>query len=117
MAQTLTPTVLVKDGAGLDVTALMTLPTSTSLQFSNTGREVLLISGTGAQTVTVDMGTTVLGLTVPNFPAVTLTPSGHVFAFGPFDTQVNQDGTGMVYITLSATAGILAGLIQQAGAY
>ena len=71
----------------------MATPTQTSLQFANTGREILLVSGTGAQTVTVDMGTTVLGQTVPNFPAVTLTPTGHVFAFGPFDAPVDQSGT------------------------
>ena len=59
--QILTPTPLVKNGAGLDITALMGTPTQVTLQFANSGREILLVSGTGAQTVTVDVGPTALG--------------------------------------------------------
>lgn len=115
--QILTPTPFVKDGAGLNVSALMTTPTQVTLQFANSGREVLLVSGTGAQTVTVDIGTTILGQTVSNFPAVTLTPTGNIFAFGPFDAPVDQAGTANVLVTLSATAGVLVALVQNAGAY
>ena len=115
--QILTPTPLVKDGAGLDLSALLATPTQVTLQFANSGREVLLVSGTGAQTVTVDVGATVLGRTVSNFPAVTLTPTGDVFAFGPFDAPVDQSGTTNVLVTLSTVTAVLVALVQMTGAY
>ena len=115
--QTLTPTPLVKDGAGLDLSALLATPTQPTLIFANSGREVLLVSGTGAQTVTVDIGTTILGQTVSNFGAVTLTPTGHVFAFGPFDAPVDQAGSTNVLVTLSTVTAVTVALVQMAGAY
>lgn len=114
--QTLTPTQLVKDGAGLDITALLATPTQTTLQFQNSGREVLLVSaGASSETVTVDIGTTVLGQTVTNFTSVTLT-NGHIVAFGPFDTQVDQPG-GLVQVVLSTTTLIQVALVQFVGTF
>ena len=68
-------------------------------------------------TVTVDVGLTALGLQMPNFPAVTLTPTGHVFAFGPFDVPVDQSGTTNVLVTLSTVTAVTVALVQMTGAY
>ena len=115
--QVLTPTAFVKDGAGLDLSALLATPTQVTLQFTNSGREILLVSGTGAQTVVVDIGMTILGQAVTNFGAVTLTPTGHVFAFGPFDVPVDVAGTNQVLVTLSTVTAVTVALVQQSGAY
>ena len=115
--QVLTPTAFTKDGAALDISALLATPTQTTLQFANSGREILLVSGTGAQTVTVNIGMTILGQAVSNFPAVTLTQTGHVYAFGPFDVPVDQAGTTNVLVTLSTVTAVTVALVQMAGAY
>lgn len=114
-AQTLTPTQLVKDGAGLNITPLLDAPTQLTLEFSNSGHEFLLVSAAAAsETVQVDIGATILGQTVQNFPAVTLT-SGDMYAFGPFDSQVDQPGTNTVEVTLSTTSEITVALLQVPG--
>lgn len=113
--QTLTPTQFVVDGAGLDITALLAAPTQTTLQFNNTGREVLFVSAaTTGLTVTVDIGVTILGQTVANFSAVTLT-NGHLSGFGPFHSQVNQSGTTTVQVVLSSITNITVALLQMPG--
>lgn len=115
--QTLTPTSLVPDGAGLDITALLAAPTQTSLQFANSGREFLaVLASTTSLTVTVNVGSTVLGQAVSSFNAVTLT-NGHLSLFGPFHTAVNQAGTSTVQVTLSSTTSISVALLQMAGVY
>jgi hypothetical protein len=115
--QVLTPTQLVKDGPGLDITALLADPTGTTLQFANTGKEVLLVSaGASAETVTVDVGVTVLGQSVTDFDAVTLT-SGDLYLFGPFDSAVDQAGTNTVQVVLSTTTSITVALLQNVGVF
>jgi hypothetical protein len=117
MAQTLTPTAMVADGAGLDVTALLAAPSSTTLQFNNSGREILVVSAaTTALTVTVDFGTLVLGEAVANFSAVTLT-TGHLSLFGPFHTLLDQPGGALIQVVLSATASITVALLQTTSVY
>ena len=112
--QTLTPTQFVKNGAGLNVTPLLAAPTQTTLQFSNSGREILFVAAAAsAETVQVDIGVTVLGQTVANFPAVTLTNTD-MYAFGPFDSQVDQPG-GVVQVVLSTTTAITVALLQMVG--
>jgi hypothetical protein len=87
------------------------------LQFANTGREILLVAPSASgDTVTVDVGALVLGQPVNNFPAVTMT-AGHLYAFGPFHRQADQDGTSTMQVTLSAISGIQAAVIQTAGVY
>lgn len=114
-AQTLTPTPFVKDGAGLNVTTALAAPTQTTLQFTNTGREILFVAAAAAsETVTVDVGVTVLGQTVTNFTAVSMT-SSDMYAFGPFDSQVDQAGTSTVQVTLSTTTAITVALLQTVG--
>ena len=69
-AQTLLPTRTVPDGTGLDITALLAAPIRTTLQFANTGREVLFVLPAAAsETVTVLIGVTILGQPVDPFPA------------------------------------------------
>jgi hypothetical protein len=115
--QTLTPTPFAPDGAGLDITALMATPTGTTLQFGNTGREMLLVAAAAtAETVTVDVGALVDGQTVANFPAVTLT-NAHTVAFGPFHSVLDNTGTNTVQVTLSTITSITVALVQSSAVY
>ena len=115
--QTLTPTQFAKDGPGLDITAILATPTQTTLQFTNSGREILLVLPTaGSLTVTIDIGVTILGQAVTNFTPVTMT-STNIYAFGPFDTAVDQSGTSIVQVVLSTTSTITVGLLQTVGTY
>ena len=71
--QTLTPTQDVADGAAINITALLTTPTQTTLQFQNTGRErLIVVPGASAETVTVDIEELIEGQSVSAFPSVTL---------------------------------------------
>lgn len=115
--QTLIPTPDVPDGSGLDLTALLAAPTSTTLQFQNSLRERLfVIANTSGVTVQVDMGAKIQGQPVNNFPPVTLT-SGHLYQFGRFHADIDTPGTGIVTITLSATGNVLVALVQDTGVY
>lgn len=115
--QVLTPTALVPDGGGLDLTALLAAPTQTTLQWSSTGREFLLCSAaTTSLTVTVNVGSTVLGQAVSAFTPIALT-NGHITAVGPFHSVLNQPGTQTVTVTLSSTTSITVALLQLPGVY
>lgn len=115
--QVLTPTQFVADGAGLDVTAALAAPTGVTLQFANTGREILFVAAAASsETVTVDVGALVDGQSVTNFSAVTLT-SGHTVAFGPFHSVLDQSGTSTIQIVLSTTTSITVALLQGVGSY
>ena len=115
--QILTPTPMVKNTAGLNVTTLLATPTSTVLQFANSGREVLaIVAASGTVTVTVDIGATVLGQPVTNAAAVTITNTD-IYLFGPFDAPVDVQGTNQVQVTLSATTAVTCALLQYTGAY
>lgn len=116
-SQTLTPTQFVADGAGQDITALLAAPTQTTLQFANTGREILFVAAAStSETVTVDVGALVDGQAVTNFSAVTLT-NGHTVAFGPFHSVLDQSGTNTVQVVLSTTSSITVALLQTVGVY
>jgi hypothetical protein len=115
--QTLTPTQLVADGSGLDITALLAAPTQTTLLFANTGRELLVVAAaTTALTVTVDIGALVLGQAVSNFSSVTLT-NAHTSIFGPFHSVLDQSGTNQIQVVLSSTTSITVALLQMVGVY
>jgi hypothetical protein len=115
--QTLSPTPLVPDGAGLNITALLATPTATSLEFANTGREFLIVlPGASAETVTVDVGALVDGQTVTNFSAVTLT-STDVYSFGPYHSVLNQSGTNLIQVVLSTITSIQVALLQFTGVF
>ncbi|MGH3205101.1 MAG: hypothetical protein ACRDP5_24085 [Streptosporangiaceae bacterium] len=113
--QTLTPTQDVVDGGGLNITALLATPTQTILQFANTGRErLIVVAGASAETVTVDIGTLILGQAVTNFSSVTLT-SGDYEQFGPFHSVLNQPGGDLIQVTLSTITLIQVALLQGVG--
>jgi len=115
--QVLTPVQFVPDGAGLDLTAQLAAPTATTLQFANTGREILLVAAAASsETVTVDIGALVLGQTVTNFSSVTLT-SGHTVAFGPFHSVDDQTGKSTVQVVLSTTTSITVAVVQTVGVF
>ena len=115
--QILTPTQFVADGLGLDLTAALATPTATTLQFTNTGREILFVAaGAGSETVTVDIAALVLGQSITNFSSVNLT-SAHTVAFGPFHTIVDQSGTTTVQVVLSTITSITVALLQTVGVY
>lgn len=115
--QTLTPTVDVVDGAGLNITALLAAPTATTLVFSNTGREKLFVSaGASAETVTVDVGALVDGQTVTNFSPVTMT-SMDLYQFGEFHSVLDLTGTNEIQVTLSTITSITVALVQNAAVY
>lgn len=113
-AQTLTPVQFVKNFDGLNITSLLAAPTETELQFSNSGREILFVSASASGvTVQVNVGTTVLGLAVTQPAAVTLT-SGDLYAFGPYDREVDEPGTQDVQVTLTGTlSDISVALVQM----
>lgn len=113
--QTLSPTQLVPDGAGLDLTALLATPTGTTLQFNNTGKEFLVVAAAAvSETVTVDIGALVEGQAVSNFTTVNLT-NAHTVVFGPFHTVDDQAGTSTMQVTLSTITSISVALLQFTG--
>jgi hypothetical protein len=115
--QTLTPTQDVVDGGGLNITALLTTPTATTLQFSNTGRErLIVVAGASSETVTVDIETLIEGQTVTAFPSVSLT-SGDYEQFGPFHSVLDIPGTQLVQVVLSTITAIQVALLQGVGVY
>jgi hypothetical protein len=115
--QTLTPTQFAADGAGLNITSLLADPTQTTLLFANTGREILFVSaGASSETVTVDVGALVDGQTVTNFSAVTMT-SSDLYAFGPFHSVLDQNGTNEIQVVLSTTTSITVALLQMIGVF
>jgi hypothetical protein len=115
--QVLTPTQLVADGSGLNITSLLATPTGVTLQFANTGREFLIVvPGAESETVTVDVGTLVLGQSVTNFSSVTLTEDD-VYAFGPYHSVLDQPGGNTVQVTLSTISSIQVVLLQMIGVY
>lgn len=115
--QTLTPTQFVPDGAGLNITPLLATPTGTTLQFANTGREMLVVvPAAGSETVTVDVGALVDGQAVANFSAVTMT-STDIYVFGPFHSVLDQNGTNEVQVVLSTISSISVALLQTVGTY
>ena len=115
--QVLNPTQDVVDGAGLNITPLLTLPTGVTLQFTNTGRERLyVLLASAAATVTVDIGSLVLGQAVTNFSSVNLTATD-LYQFGPFHSILDQPGGSLIQVTLSTVTNVTVALLQGVGVY
>jgi hypothetical protein len=116
--QTLTPTVLSPDDALTDLTTLVTTTTGNVLEFSNSGRELLVLQATAAsQTATVSIGATVLGQAVQSFDAVDLPypgSAGGIVLLGPFHSALETPGTTTVTVTMT-DATSKAALIQVPG--
>lgn len=115
--QTLVPVQFVADGPGFDLTAALATPTGVTLQFANTGREVLFVAAAAtSETVTVDFGSLVLGQAVSNFTTVNLT-NAHTVAFGPFHSVLDEPGGNTIQVTLSTITSISVALVQTVGVY
>jgi hypothetical protein len=115
--QTLAPTQFAPDGAGLNITGALATPTQVSLEFANSGREILVVvAGAAAETVTVDIGAKVLGQAVTAFSSVALTESD-VYAFGPFHSVLEQPGGDLIEVTLSTVTAIQVALLQLPGVF
>jgi len=113
--QTLTAVQDVPDGAGLNITALLAAPTGTTLLFTNTGKERLIIVASAAEAVTVDVGALVDGQTVTNFAPVTLT-STNIYQFGPYHSVLDNTGTNLIQVTLSTLTATIV-LLQGVGVF
>ena len=112
-SQALTPIPLVPNAAGVDLTGALVAATNVNLTFTNSGREFLAVTASsGTPTVTLDVGTTILGQGVTAFSAVTLTTATHVYLFGPFSAQTDASGTSTVTAVLSATSNVTVALLQ-----
>jgi len=115
--QILVPVQFVPDGPGLNITTQLATPTGTTLQFPNTGREILFVlPASSAETVTVDFGTLLLGQAVSNFTTVTLTTTD-MYAFGPFHSVLDVAGGNTLQVTLSTITSISVALLQTVGVY
>ena len=115
--QTLTPTPFVADGPGLNLTTLLVAATGTTISFSNSGREIVLVLlASSTATVQVDFGTLVLGEAVTNFSTVSLTATD-LYAFGPFHTLLDQPGGALINITLSTVTNVTVALVQTTAVY
>lgn len=109
----LTPQVASYNGV---VLSYQTMTGFTGVQWSNTGREILLVNlGSTATTETQNIGVSVLGQAVAvlsQTPTVsTITP------YGPFPSVFNQpsSGTNQVYIDFSSVTGLTVALLQMPG--
>jgi len=116
MARTaLTPTVLSTAGFNI-TTALAALGSATGVQWSNTGREVLIVQVGGTPTVvTENIGTTVLGQAV-TAPTVNLAATTY-YVLGPYPSQFNQpsSGTNQVFLDFSSSTAVSVALVQMQG--
>lgn len=98
--------------AGLNLSSLMAQPYGAILQFSNTGTERLyVLSAVPGVTVTVNVGSEVLGQPVLSFSPVTLA-AGQLYAFGPFHSALQLPASNVIQVTLSSVTGVLAGVVQ-----
>lgn len=86
-----------------------------SMQFPNSGREILYISvGSTPATLTVDVGSQVLGQAVTNF-SESLSAST-VYAVGPFPSALDQPGGAYdVQVAFSAVTDISVAVLQVLG--
>lgn len=97
---------------GLDITLWMSQALGATLQFLNTGTERLYVFPESAiVTAAVGIESLVLGESVTQFPAVTLT-AGSLYVFGPFHTALQVPGTSTIQVTLSTTYGVQVLVVQ-----
>jgi hypothetical protein len=100
-------------------TALTAAPlgSSTGVYFTNTGRELLFVTCSGASTCTVNIGSSIEGQTTPaETPAL---PSSGTLVFGEFRSDFNQTGAnaGQVWIDFGTPANISVLLLQHLGVF
>lgn len=93
------------------------LGSSTGLQFSNTGRELIaIINGATASTYTINLGTGPEGQTVTPFTGNLPTSNTDPIFFGPFDRNFNQnDGLSSVYFDVGTPTTVTVAVLQFQG--
>lgn len=116
---TLTVTTLGPDNVLTDITTSSATTVTTGggngVQFPNTlGSFLVLISTGTTTTLTVNIGTTVLGQAVTSFSVVVPGTAG-TYQVGPFHSAVNVAGN--VAIDFTSATGITVGAFQLAGVY
>jgi hypothetical protein len=121
-AVTLTPTFLTPDSGNVDLTTTFTglslLGAGNSpIQWGNIpGAHLLFLQCTGStSTVTVNIGSTVLGQAVTAFAPFSPTV-GDIVMVGPFHT-VMENPAGLVQVALGTPANVKALLVQVTGVY
>lgn len=98
------------------VQTLTALTGSTGVSWSNTGREILVVSvGSTATTITENIGAQVLGQGVTAFsetPGTTATTT-----YGPFPAVFDQpaSGTNQIYLDFSSVVNVSVQLLQIPG--
>jgi|ERR1700722_1400927 len=119
---TLTVATTTPDNGVLDLNTTATTTPSTGagngVQFNNTLDSFLIVnqSATTASTLTVVVGSTLLGQAVASFTASIPGTIG-VYIVGPFHSADNLPGTGNVAIDFSSATGITVGAAQLANVY
>jgi hypothetical protein len=114
---TLTVPSTTADNGVLDLNTTATTTPGTGagngVLFNNTLDSCLIVNqaGTTASTLTVNVGSTVLGQAVTNFTA-NIPGTVGVYIIGPFHTALNQAGSGNVAIDFSSATGITVGAFQ-----
>jgi hypothetical protein len=88
------------------------------VQFSNTLGSFLVVNqaGTTASTLTVVVGSTLLGQAVTSFSASIPGVVG-VYVIGPFHSALDLAGTGLVAIDFSSATGLTVGAVTLASVY
>lgn len=113
-----TATVLTPDNAATDLTSVLATPGATTMTLTNTGNQMLVLTnGATSCTVTLDVGTTVLGQAVTAFTPITIAASAACVLIGPFHSAVNASGTQTATVVFSNVTTVKAALIQIPGVY
>lgn len=119
---TLTVATTTPDNGVMNLTTTASTTPSTGagngVQFNNSLDSFLVVSQTGAtpSTLTVLVGTTLLGQAVANFTASIPGVAG-LYIVGPFHSADNLPGTGNVAIDFSSATGITVGAAQLANVF
>lgn len=113
LTQMLTPVPEVQGFAGLDAMAQAVTPTETTLQWNNTGNEVLIVlAGGSGITCQILIGELIDGQAVQQPTPVAIT-AGHPTLFGPFGNEYQIPDTGIVQAVLNNLGGVQVILIQH----
>ena len=119
---TLTVATTTPDNGVLDLTTTATTTPGTGagngVQFNNSLDSFLVVNQTGStsSTLTVNVGSTLLGQAVAGFTASVPGVAG-IYIVGPFHSSLNQPGTGLIAIDFSSATGITVGAAQLANVF
>lgn len=115
---TLTPTVCAADnvanGLSANATTTVTSGAGNGVQFLNSNSFLVVNVGATPTTLTVVVGSLILGQSVTPFSIGPLTASNS-YIIGPFHTALNLAGTSLVAIDFSSSATITVGSFMLSG--